>query len=99
MAATSLPQDPAVILSDVESFFDALPAKRRRARIEPDQSPESENYGPEPKPSILIELDAYALTRLPVLLQQLGQTRSAYVADLVMAQIFALLGLKKDGGE
>lgn len=104
MTTTSLPQDSSSILADVEAYISELPEKRRRKRThaeiyEPDQAPESENYGPEPVPTITIELDDAALTALPVLLHQLGQTRSAYIADLVTAKILDLLGLKLDGGK
>lgn len=59
MTTTSLPQDPSAIVSEVESFFAELPAKRRRrtkAEIyEPDQSEETENYD---KPSLFDALTA-----------------------------------------
>lgn len=99
MATASIPQN-AVVLADVESFFDALPAKRRtrRSRAEiyapSDTKPELENYAPSADPAIVIELDAEAQIQLPVLLFQLGRTRNDVVAQVVTAKIYDLLGLK-----
>jgi len=105
MAVTSLPQDPTGILAEVESFFDALPAKKQRrtsAQVKIDQAPESENYSPvtEVTPSsITIELDADALTELPWLLHRLGRARNDAVAQIITAKIYDLLGLELEGGE
>lgn len=105
MATTSLPQDPIAILADVEIYISELPAKRRgrrtRAEIDApyDVTPELENYGPEPEPTITIELDADVLTQLPVLLRQLSQARSDVVARVVTAKIYDLLGLELESGK
>ena len=53
MATSSLPH-PAAILADVESFFDALPAKRRRSRLDLDITPEIENYGATNTPKVVV---------------------------------------------
>ncbi len=99
MTPTSLPQDPAGIIADVESFFDSLPEKRRRKRThaeiyEPDQTPESENYvtGSEPEP------DSEALAEFRRLLRQLRQALSDVVAEVITAKIYKLLDLPLDGG-
>lgn len=103
MTTTSLPHDSAAILSDVEFFFDSLPEKRRgrrtRAEIDApyDITPELENYGPEPEPTITIELDADALKKLPALLRQLSQARSDVMAGIVITKILDLLGLELEG--
>ncbi len=102
MAVTSLPQDPTGILADVESFFDALPAKKQRrtsAQVQIDQAPEVENYGPPVASPIVIELDADALTELPWLLHRLGRARNDAVAQIITAKIYDLLGLELEGGE
>jgi len=91
MAISSLPQDTAAIVNEVELFFDSLPAKRRRARVEVCDEPETENYAidaPEP--------DAAALREFRKLLRQLGQARSDVVAQLVELKIYTLLGLEPD---
>lgn len=95
MTANSLPQS-AVIVADVESFFDSLPAKRRRKRIasEPDQTTESENYTDQQVP----EAEHAALDEFRKLLRQLGQARSDVVAEILIAKIFRLLDLPLDGG-
>lgn len=104
MTNQSLPQS-AVILADVEQFFDALPEKRRRKRTRAeidadyDTTPEVENYGPPVEPPTIIELDADALARLPALLIQLGKARSDVVAQTITLKILDLLGLELDGGE
>lgn len=97
MATSSVSYNPAAILGEVESFFDSLPAKRRRARVEVCDEPETENYAPEPEPTITIELDRAALEQLPVLLFQLGRARSDVVAQVVTLKIYRLLGLELDG--
>lgn len=100
MTTPILPQDPAAILADVESFFDSLPEKRRgrrtRAEIDApyDITPELENYGPEPEPTITIELDADALEELPKLLYQLAKSRSDAASAIIAGRIYALLGLE-----
>lgn len=107
MTTTSLPlpQDSADILTDVEFFFDSLPAKRRgrrtRAEIDApyDITPECENYGPEAEPSVTIELDADALKRLPALLRALGLARSDKAARVTILEILDLLGLELEGGK
>ena len=102
MTTTSLPQDPAAIVSEVESFFDSLPAKRRgrrtRAEIDAgyDLSPELENYGPEPDPPVIIELDADALARLSKLLRALGLARHDRAARVTILEILDLLGLEAE---
>lgn len=99
MATNSLPQ-PAELAEAVEAFFDTLPEKRRRKRTRAeinadyDVTPERENYDTEPESTITIELNDTALTRLPVLLRQLGQARSNVVAEVVTMKILALLGLE-----
>lgn len=103
MATNSV--SPIDVVSAVEEYLDTLPAKRRgrrtRAEIDApyDITPETENYGPEPEPTITIELNSDALTRLPVLLRQLSQARSDVVARVVTAKIYDLLGLELDGGK
>lgn len=92
----SLPQS-AAILGDVESFFDSLPAKRRRTRVEVCDEPETENYGAAPEPTITIEMDGAALEQLPVLLFQLGRARNDASAQFITAKIYRLLGLELDG--
>lgn len=105
MTTSSLPQSAAAILSEVESFFDALPEKRRRKRTRAeinaayDTTPERENYGPEPEPTITIELDDDAQVQLPKLLSQLGQARGHAVARVIEAKIYDLLGLEVDEGK
>lgn len=95
MTANSLPH-PAAILADVESFFDSLPATKRRKRTsyEPDQTPESENYTDQQA----TEPDRAALDEFCKLLQQLGQARSDVVAEIIIAKIYRLLDLSLDGG-
>lgn len=94
MATSSVSYNPAAILGDVESFFDSLPAKRRRTRVEVCDEPETENYGPAAAPRIVIELDGDALEQLPVLLFQLGRARSDAAAQFITAKIYRLLGLE-----
>jgi hypothetical protein len=100
MTTPILPQDPTVILADVESFFDSLPEKRRgrrtRAEIDApvDITPELENYGEPPAPTIAIELDADALEELPKLLYQLAKSRSDAASAIIAGRIYALLGLE-----
>lgn len=94
MATSSVSYNPAAILSEVESYFDSLPAKRRRVRIEVCDEPEAENYGPAPEPTITIELDRAALTALPTLLSQLSKARSEVAAQFITAKIYRLLGLE-----
>lgn len=98
MATNSV--SPIDVVSAVEEYLDSLPAKRRgrRARAEIDApydiTPETENYGPEPEPSITIELDTDALKRLPVLLRALGLARSDKAARVTILEILDLLGLE-----
>lgn len=105
MTTTSLPHDPTAILSEVESFFDTLPEKRRgrrtRAEIDADYdiTPEVENYGPAVEPPIVIELDADALERLTALLFQLGRARSDVVAQVITTKILDLLDLELEDGK
>lgn len=106
MTTTSLPHDPTTILSGVESFFDALPATRRRKRTHAeiygpqDDAPETENYATATaNPIITIELDDVAQAVLPVLLGQLGEARSVATVQLITAKIYQLLGLKVENGK
>lgn len=102
MAVTSLPQDPAGIIAEVELFFDSLPAKRRgrrtRAEIDApvDDSAEAENYAPT---DAAPEHDPAALAEFKALLRQLGKARSDVVAEIVIAKIYRLLDLAQDGEE
>lgn len=105
MTNQSLPQS-AVILAEVEQFFDTLPEKRRRKRTRAeinagyDTTPEIENYAvATAEPTITIELDDVARAVLPVLLGQLGEARTTATAQLITAKIYALLGLKVDDGK
>ena len=106
MATSSLPHDPTAILSEVESFFDALPEKRRRKRTHAeiygpqDDTSETENYATvATKPAITIELDDVAHAVLPVLLGQLGEARSVATAQLITAKIYQVLGLEVENGK
>lgn len=96
MASSSVSHDPAAILASVEEYFDALPATRRRKRIQPDDTPELENYAPT---DAAPEHDPAALAEFKSLLRQLGETHSAYVAHLITLKIYKLLDLEPEGGE
>lgn len=85
---------PIDVVSAVEEYIDSLPAKRRRVRVEVCDEPETENYAPEPEPTITIELDRAALTALPTLLSQLSRARSEIAAQFITAKIYRLLGLE-----
>lgn len=108
MTTQSLPHDPTAILTAVESFFDALPEKRRRKRTHAeiygpqDDTPETENYTTATaaaESTITIELDGVAQAVLPVLLGQSGEARSTAMVQFLTLKIYELLGLKVDSGK
>lgn len=99
MTIQSLPQDPTEIIASVESFFDALPAKRQRrttakVRALVDDTPETENYGVDPAhTSINCELDHDAQVSMFLLMRELSRTTNDGDAQVVIAKICALVGL------
>ncbi len=99
MTTQSLPQDPTAILTSVESFFEALPAKRqRRAKAKVyalvDDAPETENYGVDPAhTSITCELNHDAQVSMFLLMRELSRTTNDGDAQVVIAKICALVGL------
>lgn len=100
MAISSLPQDTAAIVNEVELFFDSLPLTRRRRSVsEIDDAPENENYITVAEPLAPREPDNATLDEFRRLLRQLGQARSDVLAEVITVKIYRMLGLEPDGGK